>query len=72
MRELRKKINNITQGNIQEETSMNSTKVYFMINIQNKDRDFSFSEQTNCTSIGFYFGPEFSNNWSITYLQLAV
>ena len=38
-----KKSSNATQGNIQIEQSVYSTNTYFLINIQNKDRFFSFT-----------------------------
>ena len=40
-----KKRSNATQGNIQIEQSVYSTNTYFLINIQNKDRFFSFREE---------------------------
>lgn len=36
------KSKNTTLGNIQTEKSVYATKVYPLVNIQNKDRDFSF------------------------------
>ena len=45
-----KKSDNTTQGNIQIEQSVYSTNIYFLINIQNKDRVFSFREETRSTA----------------------